>query len=104
MKQLHSFLEPLEKDMLIAIQKDVPFIEKLQLVCNGINHLFHPYSFTSIILNRNHQLQMLQSGLFHQGKQIYYPLENAFEVVCYRKLLELETITFYDHIQNLMIH
>lgn len=102
--QIHSFLERLEKEMFIAIQQDVPFIEKLQLVCNGIDHLFHPYSFTSIILSQDHQLQMLQSGVFHQGKRIYYPLENILEVDCYRKLLELETVTFYDHVQNLMIH
>lgn len=102
--QLQVFLDRLEKELFIAIQKDVPLIEKLELVCNGIDHLFHPYSFTSIILKQDDQLQMMQSGVFHQGKRIYYSLENALEVLCYRKMIELDTITIYDDIQNLTIH
>jgi len=90
--------------MFIAIQHDVPFIEKLQLVCNGIDHLFHPYSFTSIILMEGDQLQMMQSGVFHQGKLIHYSLENTLEVNCYRKLIELETVTVYEDIQKLTLH
>ena len=102
--ELHSFLESLEKDIFIAIQQDAPFIEKLQRVCNEIDCLFHPYSFTSIILSKDSELQMVQSGVFHQGKPIHYTFEDALEVNCYKQLIALQTLTIYEDIQHLPIH
>ncbi|WP_413364749.1 EAL domain-containing protein [Lysinibacillus sp. 3P01SB] len=102
--QLQNFVDRLEKEMFQAIQHEISFIEKIQLICNGIDHLFHPGCFTTFILQHHDKFQMIQSDLFHQGKRIQYPLEQSPELKCYEKMMHIRQVAVYEDFNHLYLH
>ncbi|MFF5993906.1 EAL domain-containing protein [Lysinibacillus sp. KU-BSD001] len=102
--QLYGFVDRLEKDMFTAIQQEVPFIEKLQLVCNSMDDFSHPHSFTSIILRHDGALHMVQSSAFYPEKPGHYLLEQCAEIDYYTQLIECEHMTMGNDLNQMPIH
>lgn len=102
--QLQSFVDRLEKEMFQAIQNEISFTAKLQLICNGIDHLFHLECFTTFVLQQHGKFQMIQSDLFHQGKAAQYPLERLTELKCYEKMMQLRQVAVYEDFSHLHLH
>lgn len=102
--QLQSFVDRLEKEMFQAIQNEISFNEKIQLICNGIDHLFHRECFTAFVWEHEGKCQMIQSNVWHPGKTIQYTLEQSVERTCYEKLIQLRQVVVYDDFSHLHLH
>lgn len=103
-EHLENFVDRLEKEMFRAIQHEVSFIEKIQLICNGIDQLFYPGCFTTFIMQQHGKLQMIQSDVYSKGKPSHYALEQPGEVQYYRKMMELRQVALYEYFEHLPLH
>ncbi|MGM9948501.1 MAG: EAL domain-containing protein [Lysinibacillus sp.] len=103
-RQLQGFVDQLEKEMFRAIQNEMPFIEKIQLICDGIDRLFHPGSFTTLALPCHDKLQMVQSSLFLQGRPIRQTLKQLPELEQYRALMKLPQRAVCKGFRHLHLH
>ena len=103
-RQLQGFVDRLEKEMFRAIQNEVPFIEKIQLICNGIDYLFQSECFTTVVLQQHDQLQLIQSDRFLREEPIWQTLKRPAEVEQYRKLMGLEQVLVYEDLRQLHLH
>lgn len=102
-EHLQDFVDRLEKEMFRAIQNEVSFIEKIQLICNGIDQLFYPGCFTTFIM-KHEKLQMIQSDIYSKGKPFQYALEQPDEIKYYEKMMELRQVAVYERFEHLPLH
>ena len=102
--QLQNFVDRLEKEMFQAIQREISFNEKVKLICDGIDHLFHPGCFTAFVWQHEGEYQMIQSDAWHRGKANCYTLERPAERKCYEKMMELRQVVIYDDFSRLHLH
>ena len=102
-RQLYDFMARIEQDMYSAIQEGRTFIEKLEIICDGIDTMFYQKSLTSIVIQEDGLLSIVHSNSY-KGNQGTVKLENQKEIVFYNNLMNGGEILVYDYIGSLPLY
>lgn len=98
--QLQSFMARIEQELYKAIQHEKSFIEKLELVCNGIDSMFYQHSLTSVAIKENDYIRLIQSNAVSSNDNVV-KLKRPKEIAFYNKMINQKEIIIYDYVASL---
>lgn len=98
-KQLYDFMSRIEQEMYTAIQDGRTFLEKLQVICNGIDTMFFQKSLTSILYKQQEKLSIIHSNSYLQSTPV--EVTNPKEMMFYNNVINGREILVYDYISSL---
>lgn len=101
--QLQNFMARIEQELYKAIQTEKSFIEKLELVCNGIDSMFYQQSLTSVAIKERKYIHLIQSNAIVSNKSVI-KLKRSKEIEFYNKVIKQDEIIIYDYVASLPLY
>lgn len=101
--QLQNFMARIEQELYKAIQDEKSFIEKLELICNGIDSMFYQTSLTSIAIKESNYIHLIQSNSVSDNKSVI-KLERPREIHFYNNIINQNEIIIYDYVASLPLY
>lgn len=101
--QLQNFMARIEQELYKAIQTEKSFIEKLELVCNGVDSMFYQHSLTSVAIKERKYIHLIQSETIASNKSVV-KLKRQKEIEFYDKIINQEEIIIYDYVASLPLY
>ena len=101
--QLYDFMSRIEQDMYTAIQDGRTFIEKLEIICDGIDSMFFQKSLTSIVIKEEKDLSIIHSKNYAQLHGVEQ-LTDKRQTVFYNHVINGLEILVYDYISSLPLY
>lgn len=102
--QIYELMDRLEQEMFGAIQKERSFFEQIQIICDGMDHMFYSYCFTTIAIKEKDKIHIMTSNQFGQSEQINYVLKDALEISWYENLIKLKEHEIHININRMDLH
>lgn len=93
----------IEQELYKAIQDEKSFIEKLELICNGIDSMFYQTSLTSIAIKESNYIHLIQSNSVSDNKSVI-KLERPREIHFYNNIINQNEIIIYDYVASLPLY
>ena len=101
--QLYDFMSRIEQDMYMAIQEERTFIEKLEMICDGIDTMFFQKSLTSIVIKEENDLSIIHSKSYNELHGIV-KMEDYKQIMFYENVMNGLEVLVYDYIGSLPLY
>ena len=101
--QLYDFMARIEQEMYNAIQDECTFLEKLEMICDGIDTMFYQKSLASIIIQEEVNFSIVYSKKYFPSEGSI-KLVNQKEISFYKDIMRGGEIIVYDYIGKLPLH
>lgn len=100
--KISDFLNQLQKDVFQAIQQDMPFGEKLQIVCQSFDQLMKHRGLTTIMIKKTDGWEVTRSTAIFNHAQTEQITDGDY-IAYYERCLELQTYRVFADVNIMQV-